>query len=245
MKWAVIALVVAASWPALLAHADPKKPSQATGPTSVDHYEVGKQLFARKLYAQALQEFRQALSSTPRPEVLYSMAQSQRMLGDCASAIDTYRAFLAGQPGEPLAGYARANIERCEQQEKTVASVSASGVAREPRSSNWYRDIVGDVLVGGGIAVGVTGVVVWHAGRSTAKNLAAAPDYQTFLQRQAAASSALTQQRVGVAAMIVGGAALVGGIVHYVHHARSSRREVSLGVALTAGGAMLAGHGTF
>jgi len=202
---------------------------------------VGKQLFARKLYAQALQEFRQALSVSPRPEVLYSMAQSQRMLGDCTSAIDTYRAFLAGQPGEPLAGYARANIERCEQQGKTVGG----GAAGEPSSSPWYRDLVGDVLVGGGIAVGVTGVVVWHAGRSTAQNVAAAPDYQTFLERQAAASSALTQQRIGVAAMIVGGAALVGGIVHYVHHARSSRREVSLGVALTAGGAMVAGHGTF
>jgi len=206
---------------------------------------VGKQLFARKLYAQALQEFRQALSVSPRPEVLYSMAQSQRLLGDCASAIDTYRAFLAGQPGEPLAGYARANIERCEQQGKPVAGVSSGGAAGEPGSSPWYSDLVGDVLVGGGLAVGVTGVVVWHAGRSKAQNVAASPDYQTFLERQAAASSALTQQRIGVAAMIVGGAALVGGIVHYVHHARSSRREVSLGVAPISGGAMLAGHGTF
>lgn len=205
-------------------------------PPRGDHYEAGKRLFLAKRYAEALDEFRRALALAPRPEVLYSIAQAQRLLGDCPSAIETYRAFLAGRPGEPLADYARANIERCE---------------AEPRNPSvapdlpWYRDGVGDALVGGGLVAGVVGTVVWHSGRSTASAVASASDYRTFLQRQSTASSALTEQRIGVAAMLVGGAAVVAGVIHYIHHTSAARREPALGIAVTAGGAILAGSGTF
>jgi tetratricopeptide (TPR) repeat protein len=229
VKQAVLALVVIVSWTAPVAHAAP------TRAPAVDHYQVGKRLFEQKRYAEALEQFRQALLLTPRPEVLYSMAQTQRLLGDCASAVSTYRAFLAARPGEPLAEYARANIARCEQKPTSAP----------PAGPAWYRDIVGDVLVGGGLVAGATGAVIWHSGRAAAMNLANAPDYQTFLARQSAASSALTEQRVGIAAMIVGGVAVIAGVVHYVHQARSPHRESSLGVALTAGGALITGRGTF
>jgi tetratricopeptide (TPR) repeat protein len=227
VKRTAVAVFIAVSWTASMALAAPNQPR------IVDHYQAGKRLFEQKRYAAALDEFRQALSLAPRPEVLYSMAQTQRLLGDCASAIDTYRAFLAARPGEPLAEYARANIERCER------------TAGPPPHPAWYRDLVGDALVGGGLVAGVTGALVWRSGRTEAMNLARAPDYQAFVARQSAAASALTEQRVGIAAMIVGGVAVIGGVVHYVHRARSSRRESSLGVALTAGGAMVTGRGTF
>jgi len=231
VKRAIFALAIAVWWIAPAAHAAP-----------VDHYQVGKRLFEQKRYAQALEEFRRALSLTPRPEVLYSMAQTQRLLGDCPSALDTYRAFLAARPGEPLAEYARANIERCERDVRAARDV---GVRHVDSPAPWYRDIVGDLLVGGGLAAGATGVVVWRSGRSAANHLAAAPDYQTFLARRAAASSALTEQRVGVAAMVAGGAAVIAGVVHYVYRTRSSRQESSLGVALSPAGPMLVGRGTF
>lgn len=212
----------------------------ATGhaePARVDHYEAGKRLFLAKRYTEALDEFRRALAIAPRPEVLYSIAQAQRMLGDCPSAIETYRAFLAGRPGEPLADYARANIERCEAERQDRRPV-VSGPA-------WYRDGIGDALVAGGLIAGVVGAVVWHSGRSTASAVASAPDYQTFLHRQAAAHAALTEQQIGVAAMVAGGTAVVAGVIHYIRHADAARREPALGIALTAGGAMLAGSGTF
>ena len=236
MTRAVFALAIAAWGAASVAHAAPNPPA-------VDHYQVGKRLFEQKRYAQALDEFRQALSLAPRPEVLYSMAQTQRLLGDCASAIDTYRAFLASRPGEPLAEYARANIERCER-EVSAARGSSPALRPDPNAA-WYRDIVGDLLVGGGVAVGAAGAVVWRSGHAAAVKLGAAPDYQTFLARRAAASSALVEQRVGITAMIAGGAAVIAGVAHYVHHARASRRESSLGVALGPYGALLVGRGTF
>ena len=207
-------------------------------PATVDHYEAGKQLFAAKRYAEALDEFRRALALAPRPEVLYAIAQAQRMVGDCPGAVQTYRAFLAGQPGEPLDEYARANIQRCEADRRSARGDGDPGPA-------WYRDGMGDALVGGGLVAGVVGAVIWRSGRSTAGAVANAPDYQTFVQRRSAASSALTQQQIGVAAMLVGGTALIAGVVHYVRHAHPAPREPALSVAPTAGGAMLAGHGTF
>jgi tetratricopeptide (TPR) repeat protein len=223
---------VALAWTALVAgaaHAEPPR---------VDHYEAGKQLFTARRYAEALDEFRRALALAPRPEVLYAIAQAQRMVGDCPGAIETYRAFLAGQPGEPLDEYARANIQRCEADRRTARGDVDPGPA-------WYRDGVGDALVGGGLIAGVAGAVIWRSGRSTAGAVASAPDYPTFVQRRSAAASALTEQQIGVAAMLVGGTALVAGVVHYVRHAHPAPREPALGVALTAGGAMLAGRGTF
>jgi len=221
--------------------------------SDIDHYEVGKRLFTERRYAQALEEFRRALAVAPRPEVLYSIAQTQRLLGDCPSAIQTYHAFLAARPGAQLAEYARANIQRCEDDLRTARSTTgqpARSTAGQPARSTterpaWYRDGVGDAMVGGGLVAGVVGAVVWHAGRSAASDVAGAPDYQTFVQRQAAASSALTEQRVGIATMLVGGAALVAGVVHYVYYVRSPRRAPELGIAVTADSAMLTGSTAF
>jgi tetratricopeptide (TPR) repeat protein len=224
---ATVALVVALAGAAPVAHAAPGPPA------AVDHYQVGKRLFEQKRYDQALSEFHQALALTPRPEVLYSMAQTQRLLGDCERAVDTYLAFLAARPGEPLAGYAHANIDRCER-EVAVA-----------RDAAWYRDVVGDALVGGGLIVGVTGAVAWRSGRGTAPGLAELSDSRILDTRPTIAAPGTTEQQLGVAAMIVGGVAIAGGIVHYVHRARSVRRDAALGVALTSGGALIAGSGTF
>jgi tetratricopeptide (TPR) repeat protein len=257
MKYALVALACTA----VLAGAARAEPPRG------DHYEMGKRLFAAKRYAEALEEFRRALAVAPRPEVLYSMAQAQRMLGDCPGAVETYRAFLAGQPGEPLAEYARANIERCEaarQGPQRSSPVGSSPVGSSPVSSSpaggspvggspaptapgraWYRDGVGDVLVGTGVVAGVVGAVIWRSGRSTASAVAGAPDYQDFVQRRSAAGSALAEQEIGIAVMLAGGAAIVGGVIHYLHDAGPSSHELALGVAPTAGGAVLSGLGTF
>jgi tetratricopeptide (TPR) repeat protein len=268
MRRAVVALVCCTALVTAVARAEP---------SSDDHYEAGKRLFLARRYAEALEEFRRALAVAPRPEVLYSMAQAQRMLGDCPGAIETYRAFLAGQPGEPLAEYARANIERCEAMLHSPersgperggperggperggperggperggperGGPERGGPERGGSGRPWYRDGVGDMLVGGGVVAGGVGALIWWSGRSTASAVAGAPDYQTFLQRRSRAGSALAEQEIGIAAMIAGGAAVVAGVVHYVRDTGPARRELALGVAPTPGGAMLSGRGTF
>jgi tetratricopeptide (TPR) repeat protein len=229
-----LALVALALAGASTAHAAPSR-SVAVDP--VDHYEAGKRLFEHKQYARALEEFRRALEIAPRREVLYSMAQAQRMLGNCVDAVVTYRAFLAGSPDEPFAGYARLNIERCERVSRAEPGPG------EPVA--WYRDVAGDVLVGAGASAGLVGALVWRSGRSAAQRLSDAPDYQSFVERRAAASSATTEQRLGIAAMIVGGVAIVGGIVHYAVRDRSARRGAQLDVSVTASSAMITGRVAF
>jgi hypothetical protein len=263
MRRAVVALVCCTALVTAVARAEPPPD---------DHYEAGKRLFLARRYAEALEEFRRALAIAPRPEVLYSMAQAQRMLGDCPGAIETYRAFLAGRPGEPLAEYARANIERCEALLHNPerggperggpergelehggpehggpehGGPEHGGPERGDSGRPWYRDGAGDVLVGGGVVAGVAGAVIWRSGRSTASAVAGAPDYQTFLQRRSGAGSAFAEQGIGIAAMIAGGAAVVAGVVHYVRDTGPARRELVLGVAPTPGGAMLSGRGAF
>jgi tetratricopeptide (TPR) repeat protein len=228
MRLAMLAVLVA-GWTALDARAEPSAPS------TVDHYQVGKRLFERKRYAEAVEAFRLALSVAPRPEVLYSLAQAQRLLGDCASAVDSYRAFLAGRPEEPLAEYARANIDRCEQAES----------ARRTAAPPWYHDAAGDALVVGGAAAGVAGIVIWRSGRNAASGVADAPDYQAFLERQASASSAVTYQRLGLAAMVMGATAVIGGIVHYAYRVRAPSTDAGVGITVIDGGALIAGHARF
>jgi tetratricopeptide (TPR) repeat protein len=227
----VAASLVASS---LVAHAAPRSPSPID---QVDHYEAGKRLFARGAYTDALEEFRRAMSIAPRAEVLYSMAQTQRLLGDCASAVTSYRAFLAGQPEEPFAEYARLNIERCEQH--------GNAPPERAETAAWYRNTAGDALVVGGLVAGVVGTLVWRSGRNAANRLADAPDYESFLERRAEASSAVTKQWIGGAAMITGGAAIIGVVISYVHHGRSSRHAASLGIAIGGGSAMVTGHAAF
>lgn len=221
----------------LIANAAPRTPAAPAPVDQVDHYEAGKRLFARGAYADALDELRRAMSIAPRAEVLYSIAQTQRLLGDCASAVTSYRAFLAGQPEEPFAEYARLNIERCEQH--------GNATPERAETAAWYRNTAGDALVVGGLAAGVVGTLVWRSGRNAANRLSDAPDYESFLARRAAASSAVTKQWIGGAGMITGGAAIIGGLISYVHHGRSSRHAASLAIAIDGGGAMVTGRAAF
>ena len=230
MNRIVVALVIVG------ANAAQAAPSRSL---AVDHYEAGKRFFEQKQYAPALEEFRLALAISPRPEVLYSMAQAQRMLGDCVHAVETYRAFLAGNPGEPYEEYARINIVRCE---RGGAPTSDRGTG-EPTA--WYRDVTGGLLVGAGAVTGLVGTLVWHAGRTAAQRPAMATDYNGFVESRDEASSALTKQRLGVAAMAVGGAAIVGGIVHYVYRSGAARRDASLTVSATPSSAIVTGRVTF
>jgi hypothetical protein len=87
--------------------------------------------------------------------------------------------------------------------------------------------------------------VVWRAGRSAASDVARAPDYEAFVARRSAASSALLEQQLGIAAMVVGGVVVVGGILHYVHASRVAQHEPAVGVAISSGAVLLTSSGTF
>lgn len=59
------------------------------------HFERGVELFDEGRYVQALAEFEEAYRVSPRPAVLYNIAQLHAELGRSVEAADTYERFLA------------------------------------------------------------------------------------------------------------------------------------------------------
>jgi tetratricopeptide (TPR) repeat protein len=204
-------------------------------PAAQPHLQRALRHFEAKDYPKALVEFRAAYTIDPQPSLLYAIAQAERMNGDCRRAIRYYEAYLRTAPNELQARLARENIARCTEELRRSPPTSQPASApvdiapppvtpppapvraeRVPWRSNW----LGHGLTLGGLAVAATGVALWSVahGALTAPN--GAGDYGTFAARVRDAANAGTWQRVGVAAMSVGGALVVAGILTYALRAR-------------------------
>lgn len=224
------------------------------------HEDAGKAAFAAERYADAIAEFRAANDLKPDPKYVYSIAQAQRMAGDCAGAIESYQAFLATKPDAKLADYSKANIDRCKEElaknpkpapvepAPTPTPAEPAITPSEPTPTPitgpvdtgdgarpWYRDWVGNAMVIGGVASAAVGTTVFLSGRSAANKVNNADDYTSFQDAQDAASSALTKQRIGIGAAIVGAGLIVGGILHY--KMSGGGHEVRVTAVPTVGGA--------
>jgi hypothetical protein len=180
-------------------------------------------------YAGAVEEFRAALALDPRPEMLYAMAQAERMMGDCATAIDDYRAFLASRPADEFKDYAETNITNCQAELDREAEAKRAPHPEppppepaplppppRPHARPWYRDWLGDALCGAGVIGLAVGGFEWSSGHADAAAVGEATDHQTFVERSMAADSALTRQRIGVGALIAGAALVAAGVTHYL-----------------------------
>jgi len=215
--------------------------SPAFADGAADHIAAGKRAFTEQRYAEAAAEFRAAYDLQPDPKLLYSIAQAQRLAGDCAGAIASYEAFIATKTDAKLSDFSKENIARCKEQlakeppppapppvekpiepatplppvEKPIAPAMPAPVEQPPGGAPWYRDYVGDALLGTGAAAIVVGSVVWLGGRSAASAANDATDYATFVAKRDAASSAVTKQAVGIGVGLAGVALAIGGIVHF------------------------------
>lgn len=219
--------------------------SPAFADGAADHVAAGKRAFAEQRYAEAAAEFRAAYDLQPDPKLLYSIAQAQRLAGDCTGAIASYEQFIATKSDPKLSEFSKENIARCKEQlakepppppppveqpvepppppppppvERPVAPAMpprAEQPVAPAGGAPWYRDYVGDALLGGGAAAIVVGSVVWLGGRSAASAANDATDYATFVAKRDAASSAVTRQAVGIGVGIAGVALAIGGVVHF------------------------------
>jgi len=226
--WFVVALLAAA----------PPASAETPAETAKAHADAGGRLFDVQQYDKAAAEFEQAYLLDAQPMYLYALAQAQRLAGDCTKAVRSYQNLLRAQPGEKLEGLANANIERCKQeleQHPPTSAEPAQNAAQPPASpapaltvtqstpSPWYADGTGHALVGSGVAVAATGLIVYLVGEKTIKDHNAAPTYDEF--QAGDVDTAHLQQQLGVAALIVGGGLIIGGIVHYVLHARTPEQQ--------------------
>jgi tetratricopeptide (TPR) repeat protein len=183
----------------------------------------GLRAYEVQRYAEAIESFREGYQLDPRPEFLYALGQAERMSGDCRRAIEAYRAFLRSGPTAVQAGSAEKNIARCESQlaaappaepSPAPAAVTLVG-AGPPRPQPTWARTVGHVLVGFGVATIAAGGALWGIGQSQLDAVDAADRYDRFVAARAAAGNAEGERTAGIVWVAVGGAALVGAVIHY------------------------------
>jgi hypothetical protein len=71
------------------------------------NFEAGKKAYENQRYARALNSFEHAYALSPRPLMLYNIAQAEDQLGKRSEARGHYKLFLASVPDTPL----RAEVE--------------------------------------------------------------------------------------------------------------------------------------
>jgi tetratricopeptide (TPR) repeat protein len=216
MRTLIVLLLL--SW-ARLAVAAPADDLRASG---LRAYAVGR-------YDQAIEAFQQAYQLDPTPDLLYALAQAQRMKGDCRAAAVSYRAYLRTGPSERSAAPARQNLERCEQElakpappTKPTVEVVAPPPPVEPAvpPRRWQSDRAAAVLMGLGGAALVAGAVSWGVGEAGAQSLAAASSYDQFATR-AADADAYDRERIGgIVSVAVGGVLAAVAVGRWVYVAR-------------------------
>jgi hypothetical protein len=69
-------------------------PALARADDAADHVAKGTRFYNVQDWANAISEYKQAYTLDPKPDTLWAIAQTQRLSGDCRSAILTYKAYM-------------------------------------------------------------------------------------------------------------------------------------------------------
>jgi tetratricopeptide (TPR) repeat protein len=84
-----------------------------TDPEAKAHLERGNAAYGKGDYKLAVEEYRKGYAKQDDPAFLYTWAQAERKRNDCAAAVRLYQRYLATNPPELSAEYARDGILKC------------------------------------------------------------------------------------------------------------------------------------
>ncbi len=223
------------------AHADDTAKTEARS-----HIDKASQLHKDGKYQQALDELTVAYSLDPQPSLLYAIGQVHVKLGQCKLAIAFYERFLTTKPDEGPAGAAQEAIASCKKVGDTVVapeppaptprpdpSPTPIAATAGPEDRVWYRDVVGDALVGGGVVVALMSALVYA---SAVSKLDDADHARSYSAQQDLVDTAHSDRVYAVLLAATGAALIGGGIYHYVRHADGASTP-QIGIAPTRGGA--------
>jgi hypothetical protein len=192
------------------------------------HFEAGR-------LAASLDAFRRAHALVRDPKLLFAMAKLEVELGDCASAIEHLRQFLALDPGPRATEAARKESAACGAESTSAPAAPSAPVAAPPDPSSppeplaaaprrepailhaaaparspWFRDTAGNVLVGAGgvslLAGGAFWALSWHGANASAS---------TEAENTRLADRASDFRLAAIISGGVGAALVVGGILRY------------------------------
>ena len=84
-----------------------------TDPEAKAHLDRGNAAYGKGDYKLAVEEYRKGYAKQDDPAFLYTWAQAERKRNDCAAAVKLYQRYLATNPPELSADYARDGILKC------------------------------------------------------------------------------------------------------------------------------------
>ena len=202
--------------------------------------------FRAQDYDAARDGFTDAYAKYGTKRLLWALAQSERLSGQCRDAIGHYEELIERDPGQDVAQQAADNIKLCEDKladepepppqpepqpqpsppdpgpPRPEAKPPADAPPPTDAPRIWYRDPWGAVLVAGGVASLALGGGLYGTARADEKranNASDVDDYATTIERAA------TFSRAGIALFAVGGALTVAGIIRYAVVASKGRRH--------------------
>ena len=237
---------------------------------SKEHYDKGMVAYNTQDWPAAIRELRLAYQRDQRPEYLFALAQSQRLSGDCESAVFSYKAFLRNASSRQttvVEGLVKTCVDELArvQEEKEKAEQRRARAAEEwararaeteapqppppltltssaspTKPVRWYQDPLGDTLAVAAIAAVGVGTTFLVLGDVAMSRSSTATTYGAY---QSAITAARPQQLIGL--LVLGGGVLcgVGALSRYLTLGPAGAPAVS--IAPLAGGAVLSIGGGF
>jgi hypothetical protein len=204
-RYLLVLLALVAQTPAARGKtAQEASPKPAMAPEAKQHYDRAIVLAEQQDYRAASAEFQVAYSIDPRREIHFAWAQVERLYGNCPTAMHLYEKYLSQGPPPRQAEVARIHIARCHE------------VVRPP----WYKDVLGDILVGSGVVALGVGAAYWATFESDDQARFASTNEAQYLRVK---SNAADEQTIATVSISAGVGLIAGGVIRYL--TRGPRRE--------------------
>jgi tetratricopeptide (TPR) repeat protein len=225
------------------------------------HIEKATTFHSEGKYKEALEELTLAYALDPKPELLYAIGQVHVQIGNCSEAISFYERFLATKPAKGPAGAAKEAIQTCKKapppveptpdpvvepkpdpQPTPVPITDNEQPLPQPRTKTpFYKDVLGDALVGGGVVAGVLGIVFYT--QMNAK-LDDAEKADTYKEHDDARDAAASKRTLSIA-FGAGGIVLIGAGVARWMLRDTGERPNKVALTPTSDGGLITWFGRF
>lgn len=231
----------------MTALAGPKEKAQAK-----KHVKAATQAHKLQNYELALAELQAAYALDPSPDTAYAIGQVQVKLGNCPEAIMSYSTFVESKPEPEAAAAANEAIKLCREQlaaqpppppppdpTPQPPAPPAPPPPASPEGKAFYQDVVGDVLVGGGVIAFGAGIALYLGARGTIDDAEKAP---TYGEQQSLVDDARSKRMYAVILGSVGVAAIGVGVWRFTKVGSATEKTVALVPTTTGGVVTLSGR---
>ncbi len=203
----------------------------------------GLALYKDGKYAEAVVVLKQAYDADPKPEVLFPLAQAERLAGNCTAAAEHYKKILEQIGDINTAKLVRQSLELCEPPTPTpgpapkcepTTKAPESGPPKTVVREVGHTDRVAVIAAGGGALALGAAVGLYFAASSTRD---AADRAGSLASHDTLADRADSERNAMIVTASIGAAALGFATFRFLTHTDARRTDVAV-VPTSRGGAV-------